>query len=180
MTQQINVANVKTTFTEVQKGAYLKSEVHCINGLFWCWVKVFGPMQDGLLHVNIKVLAKVKREQTFFLELVMCVSSNSNHSWRPCGIKTFLLDQMRPSLYSPLRIITVFRYKYTGQDRGLGITSLQAAQSNERLFQAPLEANCFGSCFAFSLAHALYHNVITTLRYENAAAMEALQWLCGG
>lgn len=43
MAQQINVANVKMILTEVQMGAYLKSEVHCINSLFWCWVKAFGP-----------------------------------------------------------------------------------------------------------------------------------------
>lgn len=57
-------------------GVYLKSTVHCING---ARSKLLGP--DVLLHVNTEVLAK-KREQTFFLELIMYISSNSNHPWK--------------------------------------------------------------------------------------------------
>jgi len=71
-------------FTEVQREPHLKSAVYCINTMqfsvvsFHAELKLLGP--DSLLHVNINLQAKVKMEQTFFLELVMCINSSSNHS----------------------------------------------------------------------------------------------------
>jgi len=67
----------------------------------------------------------------------------------------------------------------SGGEEGLASHHCRQPSSGERLFQAPLGAKGFGSCFAFCLAHALYRNVITTSRYENAATMEALELLRG-
>lgn len=45
----------------------------------WCQVKAFGPRCS--LACKYRSACK-KREQTFFLELIMYISSNSNHPWK--------------------------------------------------------------------------------------------------
>lgn len=64
-------------------GEHLKSTVHCISG---AGSKLLGP--DVLLHVNGKKCLQ-KREQTFFLELIMYISSNSNHPWKTLLYQSF-------------------------------------------------------------------------------------------
>lgn len=106
--------------------------LQCIASMvsFGAESKLLGP--NVLLHVDTEVLAKKGRK--FLPGVIMYISSNSNHPWRLRGVKAFLLDRIRLTVFFTEDKSFQVQIQLVGQKAWHHFSAGSQPSSNERLF----------------------------------------------